>query len=67
MITIFNISTAITTLILLPKFFRRKDGSLDRIIEIKMTLAQIRPVGELKYIFRFCIYLHVNLKKNTLI
>ena len=47
------------------KDLQRKDGSLDRIIEIKMTLAQIRRVGELKSIFGFCIYLHVKLKKIT--
>ena len=33
--------------------FRRKDGSLDRFIEIKTTLAQMRRVGELKSIFGF--------------
>ena len=40
------------------------DGSLNRIIEIKMTLAQMRLVGELKSIFGFYIYLNVNLKKK---
>ena len=47
------------------RFFQRKDGSLDLIIEIKTTLAQMRRVGELKSIFGFCIYLHVNSKNNT--
>ena len=27
-----------------PKIFRRKDGSLDRFIEIKTTLAQMRRI-----------------------
>ena len=47
------------------KIFRRKDGSLDRFIEIKTTLAQIRRVSELKSIFGIC--LHLNSKNNTLI
>ena len=61
--------------LILTKIFRRKDGSLDRIIEIKTTLVQMRRVGELKSIFGFVIlpnmyrskvhrfshlYLHVN-------
>ena len=33
------------------KIFRRKDGSLDRCIELKTTLAQMRRVKELKSIF----------------
>ena len=37
----------------LSKIFRRKDGSLDRFIEIKTTLAQMRRVKELKSIFGF--------------
>ena len=38
---------------LMTKIFRRKEGSLDRFIEIKTTLAQMRRVGELKSIFGF--------------
>ena len=38
---------------IISKIFRRKDGSLDRFIEIKMTLAQMRRVKELKSIFGF--------------
>ena len=35
------------------KIFRMKDGSLDRFIEIKTTLAPMRLVKELKSIFGF--------------
>ena len=47
----------------ISNIFRWKDGSLDRIIEMKMKLAQIRRVGELKSIFGFCIYFYVYAKK----
>ena len=40
----------------------RKYCSLDRIIDIKTILAQIRRVGELKSIFGFRMFLHVNSK-----
>ena len=33
------------------KILRTKDGSLDRIIEIKTTLAKMRRVGKLKSIY----------------
>ena len=52
---------------IMTKIFRRKDSSLERIIEIKTTLAQMRRVIELKSIFGFRIYLHVYSKNNTII
>ena len=42
-----------TIFVLISKIFRGKDGSLDRFIEIKTTLAQMRRVKELKSIFGF--------------
>ena len=50
-----------------PKYFPKERYFLDRIIEIKTTLAQMRRVWEIKSIFGFFIYLHVNSKKNTII
>ena len=44
-------------------FFRSKYSSFDRIIEIKLTLAQIRRVDKLKSICGFRNSLHINSKK----
>ena len=48
-----HINIVIIILLLLTKIFRRKNGSFDRFIKIKTTLAQIRWVKELKSIFGF--------------
>ena len=61
----YNIFYSVSVYIYI-KIFRRKDSLLDRIIEIKTTLAQLRRVGKLKSNFGFRIYLKVNSKKIQL-